>query len=172
MADMYYYNDVLLPEIPTVDGYPYAMLEKLEASSRWYLVLSNKKYWYNAGYSNPYICASGTSVKNYAITFAELAAGGTWVLKSETAYTQAGPVVWTNYDIPKGSSSSTTIYFPATNAYRAVDVFTPEEFAVSKESLTAIADAIRSKTGKTEGLTLAQMAEEIAGIQPAASEAE
>lgn len=33
------------------------------------------------------------------------------------------------------------------------------------EKLTAIADAIRGKTGKTDGLTLAQMPGEIAGIQ-------
>jgi hypothetical protein len=33
------------------------------------------------------------------------------------------------------------------------------------DKLTAIADAIRGKTGKTDGLTLDQMAAEIAGIE-------
>ena len=37
------------------------------------------------------------------------------------------------------------------------------------DKLTAIADAIRGKTGKTDGLTLDQMATEIAGIQAGGS---
>lgn len=40
-----------------------------------------------------------------------------------------------------------------------------EMYRISGERLTAIADAIREKTGKTDSLTLQQMATEISGIQ-------
>lgn len=40
-----------------------------------------------------------------------------------------------------------------------------EMHRISGERLTAIADAIREKTGKTDSLTLQQMATEISGIQ-------
>lgn len=104
----YYYNGVLLPEIPVVDGYPYVIMEKL--SNRYYLVCSTRKYYFNG---TNYV-ASGASAKNYAITFDELAAGGTWTLKSSTAYAQSGPVIWSNYDIPSGSSTASDICFFAT----------------------------------------------------------
>ena len=38
---------------------------------------------------------------------------------------------------------------------------------ISKAKLTAIADAIRNKTGETDSYTLAQMVEKIAGLSPA-----
>ena len=40
------------------------------------------------------------------------------------------------------------------------------------EKLTAIADAIRTKTGKTDPMTLDQMAEEIAGMSVGAAPTE
>lgn len=40
-----------------------------------------------------------------------------------------------------------------------------QQYAIKESSLIAIADAIREKTGKTDSLTLQQMATEISGIQ-------
>lgn len=105
-ATHFYYNDARLPAIPVVEGYPYAFMEKL--SNRYYIVFSTTKYFYNLS-NDYYTAASGASAKNYAITFEELEAGGTWVLKSETADTQSGPFLWANYDIPQGSETATTI---------------------------------------------------------------
>lgn len=105
-AEFFYYNGERLPKIPVVEGYPYAFMEKLP--TRYYIVFSTEKYYYNES-STYYYPVSGASARNYAITFEELEAGGTWVLKSETAYTQSGPFLWANYDIPKGSATATTI---------------------------------------------------------------
>lgn len=40
------------------------------------------------------------------------------------------------------------------------------EYLVQSESITAVADAIRAKNGSADKLTLAQMPEKIAAIQP------
>lgn len=155
-----YYDNELLPELPVVEGYPYMLLEKL--ANRYYLVCSSKKYYY-ASSNAYYLAPSGTSAKNYAITFDEYAEGGTWILKSTTAYSQAGPVFWANYDIPLDSASSTTIHFHATEPTEEgtkenlVPAERADSYIVNSDDLNTIAGLVQSIAGTKSLLSIADI---------------
>lgn len=109
----YYYNGVLLPEIPAdvLAEYPYAFIGYVESSGR-YQILASKQTMYVANSSiarqnsdyEPYLyCSDGDDVwsegspGNYA-----------WSIDSGRV------LVWSNHDIPNGTATATTVYFPAT----------------------------------------------------------
>ena len=104
----YYYNDVLLPEIPAdvLASYPYAWI-RLNSDGNTYDLILSPYTWY---YSNNLITQNST----YVWYTATIEASG-WVYK--TTYTDTGDfnlgggLLWSNHDIPNGSATATEIYF-------------------------------------------------------------
>lgn len=104
----FYYNGVLLPEIPSdvLAEYPYCWV-RLNTDKVTYDLICGKYVWYYA--SNLY-----TTSSTYVWYTARLESE-TFVYK--TTYTDngsfnlGGGLIWANHDIPNSSSTSTTIYF-------------------------------------------------------------
>ena len=105
----FYYNGVLLPEIPSdvLAKYPICLIY-LKADGTNYRLLAGTKIWY---VSNDIYIESST----YVVYTATLSSDA-WVY--ETQYTDNGNfglgngIKWSNHTIPNGSSTSTTAYFP------------------------------------------------------------
>lgn len=105
----FYYNGVLLPEIPSdvLAKYPICLIYLREDGTN-YRLLAGTKIWYVR--TNIYIESS-----KYVVYTATLSSDA-WVY--ETQYTDNGNFVlgngikWSNHTIPNGSSTSTTAYFP------------------------------------------------------------
>ena len=108
----YYYNDVLLPELPAdvLASYPYAFIQK--GTTHYNLVFSKVKYWYQS--SDDTARNSDGTVKNYWLYFENLADRDTWAYRNDSWYyweSFSESAVWANYDIPNGSADATEIYF-------------------------------------------------------------
>lgn len=107
----YYYNGVLLPEIPSdiLAEYPYCWV-RLNTDKVTYDLICGKYVWYYA--SNLY-----TTSSTYVWYTARLESE-TFVYK--TTFTDDGSfglgdgLIWSNHNIPNGSATSTTIYFYGT----------------------------------------------------------
>ena len=105
----FYYNGVLLPEIPSdvLAKYPICLIY-LKSDGTNYRLLAGTKIWYVS--TNIYIESS-----TYVVYTATLSSDA-WVY--ETQYTDDGKfglgngIKWSNHTIPNGSSTSTTAYFP------------------------------------------------------------
>ena len=109
---MYYYNGVLLPELPAdvLASYPYAFIQK--GTTHYNLVFSKVKYWYQS--SDDTARNSDGTVKNYWLYFENLADRDTWAYRNDSWYyweSFSESAVWANYDIPNGSADATEIYF-------------------------------------------------------------
>ena len=114
----YYYNGVLLPEIPAdvLAQYPYAWIRKNTTTGYYNLILTAlQPYLYTDGTSIAY--GSGTSTTcvsyNIAISSAESATVWTYANTEDTwqGLDSARTVLWSNHDIPNGSATATEIYF-------------------------------------------------------------
>lgn len=105
----FYYNGVLLPEIPSdvLAKYPICLIYLRDDGIN-YRLLAGTKIWYVS--TNIYIESS-----TYVVYTATLSSDA-WVY--ETQYTDNGNfglgngIKWSNHTIPNGSSTSTTAYFP------------------------------------------------------------
>lgn len=115
MYKKFYYNGVLLPEIPqdVLAEYPYVFICK--GSTRYNLVLSNKKYYRATSTSSKpdRLDFSATiKVQNYWLTFEDYENGADWSFRNtEGYYYDTSGLLWSNYNIPNTSATSTTIYF-------------------------------------------------------------
>lgn len=171
-----YFNDVLLPAIPedVLEQYPYAFIYK--SATRYNLVFSKIKYWYQS--SDDTCRNSDGTVKNYWLTFENMAAGQTWAHRNDDWY-YWGPsfssgVVWSNYDIPNGSADATEIYFEGTEP-QIVPVFPEREEAYSftSEDIANLGYAIQQKTNDYTLRTVSEYTDRVSGITssyPAAEE--
>ena len=105
----FYYNGVLLPEIPSdvLAKYPICLIY-LRADGTNYRLLAGTKIWYVS--NNIYIESS-----TYVVYTATLSSDA-WVYEAQ--YTDNGNfnlgngIKWSNHTIPNSSSTSTTAYFP------------------------------------------------------------
>lgn len=146
MADMYYYNGVLLPEIPAdvLAKYPYCCLVDSQT-----LYASAVQAYFYATESVPsaYKCDGAAAIYNMT--------DGEWVLDDEylSMHKAITEVLWANFDMPNGSVDSTTIYFPAMKIYRAVDTFEYSTYAISSKRMTGIANQIRRMTNISGKMT-------------------
>lgn len=112
----YYYNGVLLPEIPpyVLAQYPYAWIRKHTTNDQYQLLLAAYPWYYNSG---GVYCSGGESVTEpwYNITISTAETATVWTFnKNTTGYftvDDARPVLWSNHDIPNGSATATEIYF-------------------------------------------------------------
>lgn len=109
----YYYNGVLLPEIPSdvLAEYPYCWIRKNTTSGNYDLVFG-KQSWYN---NNGMYCQDETSEPWYVIPINGSENATEWIFNKTATGTfgvdSSRTVMWSNFDIPNGSATSTTIYF-------------------------------------------------------------
>lgn len=111
----YYYNGVLLPEIPVLDGYPYCCIRKNNSTGYYDLLYSPTGFYYKS--SGVY---DKDSVKNHKYTIAIDSDMDTaeWEDQNNTTYSgwtidSSRILMWSNHDIPNDSATSTDIYFAA-----------------------------------------------------------
>ena len=156
----YYYGDLLLPAPPAdvLAEYPYAWIRKRPDMGHYQLIFSKNPWYYSGGE----IRSSGTS-QLYAVVISSASTATEWISRGTNVASypvdSSKPCIWSNYDIPNGSTTATEIYFYGIPLVRQEDVY-----KVSTVRLTAIADAIRAKTDTQALLSLEQMATEINGI--------
>lgn len=118
----YYYNGVLLPEIPAdvIATYPYAWIRKNTTSGYYDLIFSHVPYYYE---TTPGIYEGNgvTGMPWYRVSIAESGSALEWTDNtSANTFTWWGldsnrTVMWSNHNIMNGSETSTTIYFEGSN---------------------------------------------------------
>lgn len=146
MADKYYYNGVLLPEIPAdvLAENPYVWM-KYSASSGNHMFFASPAPWQ--------ITSGGRFKSSASILFAykNVPGSDTWqfAYEGDTGEFDAVGFIWTSHDTAQKDNPA-LISYPAMKAYRAVEVFTPDTVAISKERMIGIADQAR-RLGNVEG---------------------
>lgn len=119
----YYYNGVLLPEIPAITAeYPYVWIRKNETSGYYDLVFAAYSFYHNGAI----YCAGGENVIEpwYRVPIATAVSTWEWTFYKNTTgnfvLDTARTVLWSNHDIPEGSATSTTIYFSKSQLIPAI----------------------------------------------------
>lgn len=111
----FYYNGILLPDIPTehLVTNPYIWIRKNQSSGYYDLVLGNDKWYYSSSAVYP---ANSDVIYWYQIPLDGYESYDEWVFNKETTgyfgVDTNRTVLWSNYSIPNGSATSTTAYFP------------------------------------------------------------
>lgn len=112
----YYYNGVLLPEIPAdvLVEYPYCWIRKHTTNAMYQLICSPTGFYYNG--SGLYDL-QGVISKQYNFPIGDTAETS-WTDANNTTYSGWGidtnrPCIWSNHDIPNGSATATEMYFLA-----------------------------------------------------------
>lgn len=101
----FYYNDVLLPEIPqeVLSQYPYCWIRNQSE-----LIVSASQWYYSSG--SMYLSVIGTNTK-YTIS----STGDEWIFSKSWndsgGYGVNQMPIWSSHDIPNGSATATDIYF-------------------------------------------------------------
>ena len=118
----YYYNGVLLPELP-VDAlaqYPYAWLRDNTTSGYYDLLMSSSPWWCSTNTSSKVTISTenytqGIQWHRVQKSAASSAIGWTfnqvWNTSGGFGAESNRPVFWSNHDIPNGSATATEIYF-------------------------------------------------------------
>lgn len=103
---MYYYNDVLLPEIPDVSAtYPYLILVRSTSSGSIRLRASVAVPYYAGSYTRVDIPSGGSAIYKYDSETGEW--GSPSIISKSTYFaTSSWEVVWSNYDIIDNRDSS------------------------------------------------------------------
>lgn len=168
MADMYYYNGVLLPEIPAdmLAEYPYCYIYELSDGVTFRLMMATSKSYFDTPSGNMYVPPRAqyeATAESEEFTFIRTSAsGGEWGLQNG--------IVWSNYDIPNGSADATEIYFEGSEP---VDPNTPDDdaqtevyYRISGERLKGFADQVRRISGVEGELTPEQMETNLLNVTP------
>lgn len=150
----FYYNGVLLPEIPSdvLAEYPYCLILLVADGIKFRLMFGTETWYVNQ--ERIYIKPS-----TYVIYQTTLESDS-WVYETtytdEGNYSVANGIKWSNHDIPNGSSTSVYIYLKGTDPV-------PEDcdyYQIKSSTLTSFADqARRLNGGTTDLLTPSQMLE-------------
>lgn len=116
----YYYNGVLLPEIPAdvLAGYPYAWIRKNLTTGYYDVVFSALQPWYDQTGPGVRYGTSTGAVTYYQILISSAEDATEWTFNS-TKNTWFGldanrTILWSNHNIPNGSATATDIYFYGT----------------------------------------------------------
>lgn len=166
----YYYNGVLLPEIPAdvLAQHPYCLIRENKTTGYYDLNFANG-VWYlrNDSAIAPSI---STNYPYYRLPIETAADYEEWEFYQTTsnAFTvdESRPVLWSNHDIPNGSATATEIYFYGSEPV-AEDYVPPKTYyRISGERLTGYADQARRLGGVTGELTPAQIEEKLADVNP------
>lgn len=177
-----YYNGVLLPEIPAdvLAECPYAVIvssvpETDETELTYILVVSKASTRVGMDSETAIIGPSeATDFNMYQAT----SESDDWTLvTSQVNETFMMPVntvtdgyistlIWTNHDLYIVEAGvNTELYFAATEPTTEPPTGEDTLYSIYESTLTEIADALREKTGKTELISVTDMAGEIRGIQ-------
>lgn len=154
----YYYNGVLLPEIPAdaISEYPYAVIVEDTTTGEYYLTLKQSPSYY----SNQYLLEATVPRKTGYLASSEETE---WVMSySDTSVVNVyNPFVlcWSNHDIPNGSATATEIYFSGSDPVpeETEEPETVTQYLIRSDTLTAIADRIREMAGTNKKLTPADI---------------
>ena len=157
-----WYNGVLLPEIPAVDGYSVSFIRKNISAGLYYAVFAKEQvYFLDNGLKG---AVSGTS---YEATWYTLPTtdGDSWTY-AQTSNTWFGldddrVLLWSNHDIPNGSATATAIYFkgsePLTELTETIKKHVPVEresnYSITSESLNNIAKRTQEMAGTSKLFT-------------------
>ncbi len=164
----YYYGNVLLPEIPddVLAEYPYAYIRYNGNKVLYNLILSKDIWWYTSNGRLNCSVNSG-SAHSYKIEKSTLESATEWVFDTTWTTTtflgenSTSSIIWSNFDVPNGSATATDIYFYGSEPVPegGSEPEEPEEpenhpshYLIQYESLKAVADAIRAKTGGKDAL--------------------
>ena len=105
----YYYNGVLLPELPAdaLAEYPYAVMAVNEEKMQYQLLLSTSKWYFDGTNVNNESSNNEPFFSAYAedMAWKEGTAGDYWFTQ------ETRPLIWSNHDVPNGSATATEIYF-------------------------------------------------------------
>lgn len=176
----YYYNGVLLPEIPAnkLAAYPYCWIRNDGANACYNLVFSATPWYYfvEATTGEPRL-SKGTAafIPYYSLAFDGYESAESWGFPTESmndfGLASNRTVLWSNHDMPNGSADATEIYFYASEPVAEGDVPQPiTDYRISSTRLKAIADQVR-RLGNVEGkLTPAQMVTTLMGIATGSAE--
>ena len=119
----YYYNGVLLPEIPAdiLIEYPYAWIRTNNDSGYYDLLMSATPFYYKNGNIGP----DGPMKKWYRTRILSASDATAWSFNTNDYYSYSISdtrfVLWSNHDIPNGSATSATIYFYGSEPVPAYD---------------------------------------------------
>ena len=117
----YYYNGVLLPEIPAdvLANYPYAWIRDNGSTGKYDLVVAPNIWYYAKGNSTMNKSVSGT-YPYYSIPKASYLEHEAWEYNEDSSLNfgldSARTVLWSGFDIPNGSATATDMYFFGTEA--------------------------------------------------------
>lgn len=108
----YYYNGVLLPEIPADVKGKYLLISTSKDKAKYLLHASDSIIFY-VDYNGSPCMNSATSMSIYSCL---VDSADAWELDgtNQGAYRYMYNLTWANQDIPNGSATSTTVYFPMT----------------------------------------------------------
>ena len=167
-SNRYSYNGEVLPKLPrdALLNYPCAWIRK-NVGSGYYDLLLAKGLWFqpSSGFINH---NDSNQVQWYRLSLTAPENANEWAFYQAISSNNWGDnennyIIWANHNVPIKSATASDIYFWGSEPVPYPDLVF-EDYTIKRESLTAIADAIRGKTGKTESLTVEQMVAEIGGI--------
>lgn len=172
-ADEYYCNDVLLPKIPTdvLAQYPYVWIRDNKTTGQYQLIMSSKGFYFKDNALNDNY---GVISKQYNITIGDTSTT-TWVDANNNMYSSWGldanrTILWSNHDIPNGSTIVTEIYFNGSEPVPEGGSSEPEEpdvpsrtsgyliqsggslFTVTDGVLTAVKGSVNADLFRTYGV--------------------
>ena len=150
----FYYNGVLLPEIPSdvLAAYPYAWIRFNSENNQYQLYFSAHKWCYNQ--SNNCVCTNFSNDTNVEYTCVE--EDKTWTY-SDKGYWSISindnrKMVWSNHDI---LNDDNVVYNVGTEPVAE----TITCYQIKESTLTSFGDQARRINGTTDKLTTAQMLE-------------
>ena len=157
----FYYNGVLLPEIPqdVLTLNPHCWIRNNVDSGYYDLIFSKLRPWFHSGHwSMDYGTETGECVW-YKIPIENSDSYSEWVYDStQTTHfglTTPRTILWSNIDIPLDSPDSTEIYFKGTKLIPEIE----QTYEIRQSTLVAFGDQARRIGSTTELLTTAQMLE-------------
>lgn len=160
----FYYNGVLLPEMPSnaiAGGYQCQFIRKNTESGYYDLLMSPQKWYYSDGTIKPVY-----TNKNwwYRIEIATADEATEWTFKESTTsnfgVSSTRPILWSSHSIPNGSISATEMYIEGTEPIPEDEGEEKNYFYLIKtETLESFADEARRINGSTDLLTTEQMIE-------------
>lgn len=172
---MFYYNGELLPEIPIVESKPYVYVFKIISASDGLIYISchlDAPCYVNdyMGMCNALFTSSACNGEMYSYQTEE------WEKTDATTYEQDGVVnliepsgeilgdklelLYANVNVPYGSAAATEIFLATSDPVP----FKDKDYIIKESRMKEIANAIRTKTGTTDTMTVDEMPSAIDGI--------
>ena len=164
IATHFYYNTVLLPEIPSevLKTHPYCWIRTNTQTGYYDLLMSSSPWWK----SDPTTITTATyadGIQWYRVLIS--GSGYDWIFYQ--SWTESGDfvvdvdrtILWSNHNIPVGSVSASEIYFNGSTPIPVV-----ESYDIRRDTLVGIANQVRRICGTSEGLTPIRMSEKLANL--------